>query len=49
MTTLLIGFVGIVFIPALILSFILTKLNKPKSDYGFKDDSLTFTISSDSK
>lgn len=49
MASLLFGFVGMVLIPALILSLIMGKLQKSPSDYGFQEESLKFTISSDPK
>ncbi|MGD9365290.1 MAG: hypothetical protein PVH87_06305 [Desulfobacteraceae bacterium] len=49
MASLLLGFVGMVLIPALILSLIMGKLHKSPTDYGFQEESLRFTISSDTK
>jgi hypothetical protein len=49
MASLLFGFVGMVLFPALILSLIMGKfINSKKSEYDFRDDSIRFTISSDS-
>jgi hypothetical protein len=49
MASLLFGFVGMVLFPALILSLIIGKVINTKSEYDFREDSLKFTISSDSK
>jgi len=49
MASLLIGFVAMVLVPALVLSMIMTKLNKSPVDYSFRDDNLKFTISTDAK
>lgn len=49
MASLLFGFVGMVLIPALILSLIIGKVINTKSAYDFREDGLKFTISSESK
>ena len=49
MTTLIIGFVGLVLMPAVLLAFILGRLNKKPADMCLNDDQLKFTISSDVK
>lgn len=49
MASLLFGFVGMVLLPALILSLILGKFINTKSEHDFREDSMKFTISSDSK
>jgi hypothetical protein len=49
MMTLLVGFVGMVLIPALILSLIMTWLNKSPAEFPLQEDNLRFKISSDTK
>jgi len=49
MLTLLVGFVGMVLIPALILSLILTRLKKVPTEFPLQEDNLRFRISSDIK
>ena len=49
MTTLIIGFIGLVLLPAAVLSIVLGRLNKAPSDMILNDDQLKFTISSDAK
>lgn len=49
MTTLIIGFIGLVLLPAAVLSIVLGRLNKTPSDMFLNDDQLKFTISSDTK
>ena len=49
MTGLLIGFLGMILFPALVLSLIIGKVTDAKSNYDIPEDSLTFTISSDGK
>ena len=49
MLTLLIGFVGMVLVPALILSLILTRLKKAPIEFPIQEDNLRFRMSSDIK
>lgn len=49
MTTLIIGFVGLVLIPAAVLSLVLGRFNKMPSDIRHNEDQLKFTISPDVK
>lgn len=49
MLTLLIGFVGMVLLPALILSLVLNRLNKIPAEFPLRDESRRFTISPDVK
>ncbi len=49
MLTLLVGFVGMVLIPALILSLILNRLKKAPMEFPLQEDNLRFKISSDIK
>ncbi len=46
MTTLLIGFLGLVLAPALVLAFILGRVRKTPSDICLSEDRLEFTLSS---
>ena len=46
MVTLVIGFVGMVLVPALILSLIITRFKKTSSDVHLHEDNLRFRISS---
>ena len=48
MTTLLIGFIALVIVPALVLSLVLTRVMRCPADFGIRDDSSRFTISPDS-
>jgi hypothetical protein len=47
MITLLLGFIGIVLLPALILSLIMTRLSKDQKDFSFQEDNLRFKITTD--
>jgi hypothetical protein len=49
MLTFLVGFVGMVLIPALILSLIMTRLIKSPVEFPPQEDNLRFKISSDTK
>ena len=49
MLTLLVGFVGMVFVPALILSLVLTRLKKKTVEFLPQEDNLPFRMSSDIK
>jgi hypothetical protein len=49
MVTLVVGFVGMVLVPALILSLILTRLNKTSTELPLHEDNLKFRISSGTK
>jgi len=49
MLTLLVGFVGMVLAPALILSIILTRLKKNPMDLALHEENLRFKISPDIK
>lgn len=49
MVTLVIGFVGMVLVPALILSLIITRVNKNSSEAHLHEDNLRFRISSGTK
>jgi len=49
MLTLLVGFIGMVLIPALILSLIMARLNKSPVEFPLQEDNLRFKISTDSK
>ena len=49
MFTLLAGFVGMVLIPALILSLVMTRLNKTPAEFPLQEDNMPFTISSDTE
>jgi len=49
MTSLLIGFIGMVLVPALIMSVVMSRWARPRSDRGFKEDNMRFTISSDTQ
>ena len=48
MTTLLIGFIALVIVPALVLSLVLTRVMRRPADFGIRDDFSRFTISPDS-
>ncbi len=45
MTTLLIGFFGLVIVPALILSLVLARVAHRSPEFGMNDDYPSFTIS----
>ncbi len=49
MTSLLIGFIGIVLVPALIMSVVMSRWAKPRADRGLQEDTMRFTISSDTQ
>jgi hypothetical protein len=49
MLTLLFGFIGIVLLPALILSLIMSRLSKDQTDYSFQEDHTRFKITADSQ
>ncbi len=49
MIILIIGFVGMVLLPALVLSLVMGRLNKAPSEYHLQEDNLRFRISSDVK
>lgn len=49
MLTLLGGFIGMVLLPALILSLVLTRLNKAPVEFPFRDENMRFKISPDVK
>jgi hypothetical protein len=49
MVTLVIGFVGMVLVPALILSLIITRFKKTSSEPHLHEDNLRFRISSGTK
>lgn len=49
MLTLVLGFVGMVLLPALILSLVMPRLNKAPSEFPLQEDDLRFRISSDVK
>ena len=49
MLTLVAGFVGMVLVPALILSLILTRLKKNPMDLPLQEDDLRFRMSSEIK
>lgn len=44
MLTLLLGFIGIVLLPALILSLIMTRFCNNQKDFPFQEDNLRFKI-----
>ena len=48
MTTLLIGFIALVIVPALVLSLVLTRVMRCPADFSIRDDSSRFIISPDS-
>jgi hypothetical protein len=47
MTSLLLGFIGLVLLPILVLSMVMSRWAKPRSDHRFQEENLRFTISSD--
>ncbi len=49
MTSLLIGFIGMVLVPALVMSIVMSRWAKPQSDRGFQEENMRFTISSDTQ
>ena len=49
MLTLVVGFVGMVLLPALILSLVMNRLNKAPSEFHLQENNLRFRISSDAK
>lgn len=49
MLTLLVGFVGMILIPALILSLILGRVSRAPAEFPVGEDNLRFKLSSSSK
>jgi len=47
MLTLLLGFIGIVLIPALVLSMIMSRLGKDRTEFPFQEDNTRFKITAD--
>ena len=47
MLTLLFGFIGIVLLPALILSLIMSRLNRDRMEFPFQEDNTRFKITVD--
>lgn len=47
MLTLLLGFIGIVLLPALLLSLIMSRLGKDPTEFPFQEDNTRFKISAD--
>lgn len=47
MLTLLLGFIGIVLLPALILSLIMTRFSNKQKDFPVQEDNLRFKITID--
>jgi hypothetical protein len=47
MLTLLLGFIGIVLLPALILSLIMSRFCNYQKDFPFQEDNLRFKITTD--
>ena len=47
MLTLLLGFVGIVLLPALILALIMSRLSKEPVEFPLQEDNLPFKITTD--
>jgi hypothetical protein len=47
MTSLLMGFIGLVLLPVLVMSVVMGRWTRPRPDHGFQEDNLRFTISSD--
>jgi hypothetical protein len=47
MLTLLLGFVGLVLLPALILSLIMSRLSKDPVEFPLQEDNLRFKITTD--
>jgi hypothetical protein len=47
MLTLLLGFIGIVLLPALVLSMIMSRLGKNQPDFPFQEDNRRFKITPD--
>ena len=48
MTTLIIGFIALVLVPALLLSLILARVMNRRPEFGMHDEHSRFTISTDS-
>jgi hypothetical protein len=44
MLTLLFGFIGIVLLPALVLSLVMSRLSKDKLDFPFQEENVRFKI-----
>ena len=49
MLTLVVGFIGMVLFPALILSLFMARFNRAPSEFPLQEDDLRFRISSDAK
>ena len=49
MLTLVVGFIGMVLLPALILSLVMARFNRAPSEFPLQEDDLRFRISSDAK
>ena len=47
MLTLLLGFIGIVLLPALVLSVIMSRLSRNQTDFPFQEDNTRFKITAD--
>jgi hypothetical protein len=47
MLTLLFGFIGIVLLPALLLSLIMSRLSKDQTEFPFQEDHTRFRITAD--
>ena len=47
MLTLLLGFIGIVLVPALLLSLIMSRLSKDQTEFPFQEDQTRFRITAD--
>ena len=47
MLTLLLGFIGIVLLPALVLSMIMSRLGRNQADFPFQEDNRRFKITAD--
>jgi len=47
MLTLLLGFIGIVLLPALVLSMIMSRLSRNQTDFPFQEDNTRFKITAD--
>ena len=49
MLTLLLGFIGIVLLPALVLSVIMSRLSRNQTDFPFQEDNRRFKITADTQ
>lgn len=47
MFTLLLGFIGIVLLPALLLSLIMSRFSKDRTEFPFQEDHTRFRITAD--